>query len=155
MLQSHYGSTLDFSNEALQASEKGFTKLMESIALLDKIVAKEKSTSDIQALEKFCYQAMDDDFNTPILISHLFEAARIINSVAAGTETISEKDLELLKALIKNFVYDVLGLLSEAESSGKNNEALEGVMGFVLSLRQKAKSNKDFETSDEIRNKLL
>ncbi len=79
MLQSHYGSTLDFSNEALQASEKGFTKLLDSVVRLETLVAKDKSTSDIPALEKLCYQAMDDDFNTPILISHLFEAGRIIN----------------------------------------------------------------------------
>lgn len=153
MLQTHYASTLDFSNEALQASEKGFQRLMESYNTLEKLNPSAESSVDINKIEDACHAAMNDDFNTPVLISQLFECARIINSANDRKEKLKQEDIGLLKKIYKGFIEDVLGLKRE-EKGGKNNEAMEGVMGLVLDLRQKAKANKDFATSDEIRNRL-
>jgi len=151
MLQSHYRSTLDFSNEALQASEKGFQRLMSSYELLGKLKAGNASTTNITELEKKCYAAMNDDFNSPILVAQLFEGARIIYAVHAGTETISEPDLALLKKIFQGFLFDVLGLKNETSD---NNELTGEVMKLVLDLRQEAKQKKDFAASDKIRDEL-
>ncbi len=153
MMQTHYRSTLDFSNEALEASEKAYHRLMESYKLLQTLKASDSSSEDVAALERACYDAMNDDFNTPVLIAHLFEAIRMINSANDGKLKLTQADLDLLKAIYQHFVFDVMGLKKE-EESGKANTALEGVMKLVLELRAKAKANKDFATSDEIRNKL-
>ena len=152
MLQTHYRSTLDFSNEALQASEKGFAKLMAAIETLDKIKPSEKSSVDISALHKNCYAAMNDDFNSPVVIANLFEGVRIVNSANAGTESICETDLAHLKNLFYDFVFDILGLKSE--KSGSDSSLVDEVMQVVLSLRNEAKSKKDFATSDKIRDEL-
>jgi cysteinyl-tRNA synthetase len=152
MMQTHYHSTLDFSDEALQAAEKGFHRLMNAVRTLEKLKPSASSTSNIEELKKNCYAAMNDDFNSPILVSHLFEGARIINSVNDGKETISEKDLVILKKLFSDFIFDVLGLKDD-QSQG-NNELLDEVMKVILDLRQQAKLNKDFATSDRIRNEL-
>jgi len=151
MLQSHYRSTLDFSNEALKASEKGFQRLMSTYALLENLHTGSSSTSNIKELEEKCYAAMNDDFNSPILLAHLFEGARIIQAVNAGSETISAEDLVILKKFMKGFLFDVLGLKSEATLS---NELMEGTVGLVLSLRKEAKDRKDFAQSDKIREEL-
>jgi cysteinyl-tRNA synthetase len=153
MMQTHYRSTLDFSNEALEASEKAYHRLMESYKVLQTLKASDSSSEDVAALERSCYDAMNDDFNTPVLIAHLFEAIRMINSANDGKLTLTQADLDLLKAIYQHFVFDVMGLKKE-EETGKANTALEGVMKLVLELRAKAKANKDFATSDEIRNKL-
>ena len=126
---------------------------MESYATLDKLTASPTSTSDIKKIEQDCYAAMNDDFNTPILLSHLFECARIINSVNDKKESLTQADIDLLKKLYHNFIVDVLGLKRVAES-GKSAEALENVMQLVLDIRKKAKENKDFATSDLIRDQL-
>jgi cysteinyl-tRNA synthetase len=152
MMQTHYTSTLDFSDEALQAAEKGFHRLMNAVRTLDKLKASGSSTSNIQELKKNCYAAMNDDFNSPVLLSHLFEAVRIINSIDAGKETISENDLATLKKLVNDFTFSVLGLKDE-ESSG-SNDLLDEVMKVVLDIRQEAKEKKDYATSDKIRNEL-
>ena len=152
MMQTHYRSTLDFSNEALQASEKGFAKLMAAIETLDKIKPSEKSSVDISALRKNCYAAMNDDFNSPIVIANLFEGVRIINSANAGTETLCETDLTHLKNLFFDFVFDILGLKSEKAES--NSSIVDDVMNVVLNLRSDAKTKKDFATSDKIRDEL-
>ncbi|MFI5150382.1 MAG: cysteine--tRNA ligase [Bacteroidia bacterium] len=151
MLQSHYRSTLDFSNEALQGSEKGFQRLMNSYDLLAKLKPGATSTSLIGALELKCREAMNDDFNSPVLIAQLFEASRIIQAVNAGSETISAADLELLKKMMKEFLFDVLGLMPESAGS---SDLTEGLMGLVLSIRQEAKTKKDFAVSDKIRDEL-
>ncbi|HXC05195.1 MAG TPA: cysteine--tRNA ligase [Bacteroidia bacterium] len=151
MLQSHYRSTLDFSNEALQGSEKGFQRLMNGYELLEKLKAGTQSTSNIPVLEAKCREAMNDDFNSPVLIAHLFEAARIVQAVNAGSETITATDLELLKKMMKGYLFDVLGLLPESMAS---NGLTEGLMGLVLNIRQAAKSKKDFAVSDQIRDEL-
>ena len=151
MMQTHYRSTLDFSNEALTASEKGYRKLMSSMELFDKIITSETTTSDIATLKKNCYDAMNDDFNTAVLLANLFEGVRIINSVYAGTETITEQDLETLVNLFQDFVIDVLGLLPEGSS---DNSVADGLMNLILSIRADVKAKKDFATSDKIRDSL-
>jgi cysteinyl-tRNA synthetase len=153
MLQTHYHSTLDFSNEALQASEKGFERLMESYRTLQSLQPSSKSTEDIAALEAKCYEAMNDDFNTPILIAHLFDAVKMINSANDKKTELTQKDIDLLKKIYQNFVIDVLGLKAEDDNS-KTSQVLGNVVNLVLDIRNKAKTEKNFQLSDEIRNKL-
>ncbi len=152
MLQAHYRSPLDFSNEALQAAEKGMKKLLSAIKTLEKLTPSETSTSDIQGLKDQCYAAMNDDFNSPILISHLFEGVRIINSVNDKKETITAENLETLKKLMNNFIFDILGL-KEEESEG-NNVLVDSLMKTIIDIRQNARENKDWPTSDLIRDNL-
>jgi len=152
ILQAHYRSTVDFSNEALQAAEKGFTKLMNAMETLGKLSATETSTYDVNALGEKCYTAMDDDFNTPILIAYLFDGVRIINSVKDGKESLNLADLEKLKTIFNSFVTDILGLISAKESSG--DDLTNEVMELVLQLRGNAKKSKDFGTADLIRDEL-
>ena len=152
ILQAHYRSTVDFSNDALQAAEKGFTKLMNAMETLQSLTPSETSTYNVEELEKKCYAAMNDDFNTPILIAHLFDGVRIINSVKDGKESLKTTDLEKLKSLFNTFVTDILGLISAKESSGNN--LTDEVMDLVLQLRGNAKKNKDFSTADLIRDEL-
>ncbi|MCW3083407.1 MAG: cysS [Bacteroidetes bacterium] len=153
MMQTHYRSTLDFSNEALQASEKGYARLMNAIKLLDKLKTADTSTSNIADLKQKCYDAMNDDFNAPVLVANLFEGARIINSVNDSKETITADDLATLKSMMHSFVFDVLGLKSEQSNSG-NDTALKGVMEVILDIRKDAKERKDFAASDKLRNDL-
>ena len=152
ILQAHYRSTVDFSNEALQAAEKGFNKLMNALETLQTLSATETSTYDVKKLEENCYMAMDDDFNTPILIAHLFDGVRIINSVKDGKESLNLTDLEKLKSIFNIFVTDILGLISAKESRG--NDLTSEVMELVLQLRGNAKKSKDFGTADLIRDEL-
>jgi cysteinyl-tRNA synthetase len=153
MMQTHYRSTLDFSNEALEASEKAYTRLMDSYKLLQTLQASAASSENVAAIERACYDAMNDDFNTPVLIANLFDAIRLINSTNDKKSNLTQADIETLKNIYQHFVFDVMGLKKE-EENGKANTALEGVMNLVLELRAKAKATKDFATSDEIRNKL-
>lgn len=150
MLQAHYRSTLDFSNEALEASEKGFRRLMNACGLIDKLKASATSDVDLDALEKRCYAAMDDDFNSPVVIAELFEAVRIINSIYDGKSKATESDIKKLRSLVSNFVYDILGLKEEVSQT----EDLGQLMEFIINLRHEAKSSKDYVTSDKIRNGL-
>ncbi|WP_299001314.1 cysteine--tRNA ligase [uncultured Tenacibaculum sp.] len=154
IMQAHYRSILDFSGEALLASEKGYNKLMEAINALDKITAGATSTFDVQKWKEDCYAAMNDDFNTPILISHLFEAVKVINQIKEGNASLTEEDLTMLKETIKAFVYDVLGLLNET-SEGNNSDKLDGVVEMLITMRKEARENKDWALSDEIRDRLL
>ena len=154
MLQTHYSSTLDFSDEALQAAEKGFNRLMESYKTLQNLVSGNQSSVDVKALRDKCCAAMNDDFNTPILLSHLFDAVRIINSVNDKHEQLTADDIQELKHLFQHFVIDVMGLNAEEESS-KHTEVLDKVVKVVLDMRVEAKQQKDFKTSDTLRDKLL
>lgn len=154
ILQAHYRSTVDFSNEALQASEKGLTRLMEGAANLEKIVPSDVSTIDVKDLRSKCYEAMNDDLNSPIVISHLFDATRGINSVLSGQATISAEDLDELKSVFHLFMFDILGLREDVAIFSANNEAYEKAVDLLLSLRMQAKANKDWGTSDKIRNEL-
>ncbi|MGZ4033709.1 MAG: cysteine--tRNA ligase [Bacteroidia bacterium] len=153
MTQTHYRRTLDFSNESLQASEKGYARLMNAIKTLETLKASPVSTSNISELEKKCYDAMNDDFNSPVLVANLFEGARIINSVNDGKEIINAEDLATLKKLMHGFVFDVLGLKSE-NSNSSSDKVLHGVMDIILDIRNDVKAKKDFATSDKLRDNL-
>jgi cysteinyl-tRNA synthetase len=150
MLQAHYRSTLDFGNEAMEASEKGFKRLMNSFTLLDSLVASNTSDVDIAPLLQRSYDAMNDDFNSPVLIAELFEASRIINSIHDGKMKIDGANLDLLKQLMKHFILDVLGLKNEQAA----NDDLPKVMDMIVDLRNGAKINRDYATSDKIRDGL-
>ena len=152
ILQALYRSTVDFSNTALQAAEKGFSKLMNALETLGKLSASENSTYNVNELEEKCYAAMDDDFNTPILIAHLFDGVRIINSVKDGKEGLDIIDLKKMKSIFNTFVTDILGFVSEKKSSG--NDLTKEIMELVLELRENAKTNKDFDSADLIREEL-
>ena len=152
ILQAHYRSTVDFSNEALQAAEKGFKKLMNAMETLGNISASDTSTYDVNNLLEKCYAAMNDDFNTPILIAHLFDGVRIINSVKDGKESLNTSDLQQLKRIFNTFFTDILGFTDNKESS--INNLTNEVMELVLQLRGNAKKSKDFDTADLIRDKL-
>ena len=145
ILQAHYRSTLDFSNEALAASEKGLNKLLAGIKTLEKIIPQKSSSVTIDSIEEKCYAAMDDDINTPILISHLFDAVKLVNNIAAGNDSISETDLEKLSKLFKVFIYDILGISEEELGSDDKNDKFDAVINLLLNLRLEAKRNKDFE----------
>jgi cysteinyl-tRNA synthetase len=153
ILQAHYRSTVDFSNEALQASEKGFQRLMNAVEVLNKIKASDTSTVDLKAFEDKCYTAMNDDLNSPILISHLFDMVRQINSVADGKEQINQADLVQLKKLFHTFVFDVLGLRTEESQSQSDSKTAE-LIDLLLHMRLEAKTNKDWTTCDRIRDEL-
>jgi cysteinyl-tRNA synthetase len=153
MMQTHYRSTLDFSNEALQASEKGYARLIAAIKTLETLKPSNSSTSDITALRSKCYEAMNDDFNAPVLVANLFEGARIINSVNDGKESITSADLEMLKKLMHEFTSDVLGLNADTGNSG-SDKVLNGVMEIILEIRKDAKEKKNFALSDKLRDDL-
>ena len=153
ILQAHYRSTLDFSNEALQAAEKGLTRLMKAVETLNKLKAADASSGDVEQLKTRCYEALDDDINSPVLLSHLFDGVKFINSVKEGTETINRTDLEALKDLFATFVFEILGLRDE--SAGMVDEKLTGdLVNMILNMRQDAKNRKDFSSSDKIRQDL-
>jgi cysteinyl-tRNA synthetase len=153
LLQAHYRSTIDFSNEALQASEKGLERLRESYARLQKLKASATSTVQVKGLLDRCEEAMCDDLNTPIVISHLFDASRAINSVFDGKETLSSADLDELKATFALFMEDILGLRDETGTT-KDQEAYKQAIDLLLNIRLQAKQQKDWATSDRIRNEL-
>ncbi len=154
ILGAHYRSTVDFSNEALQAAEKGLMRLLDAAALLDGLKSSEVSTLEVGQLESRCLEALNDDLNSPIVIAELFEASRIINSVHAGLGTLSAEDLETLKRVYRLFLFDLLGLRDDRTSDGASHQAFSGAVDLLLSLRATAKSNKDWATSDRIRDEL-
>ena len=153
ILQAQYRSTVDFSSEALEASEKGLERLIEGYARLQNLTAGEKSSIEIGNLREKCEEAMCDDLNTPIVISHLFEILRIINLAHDGKETISQADLDELNSVFKLFIEDILGLQS-METATQGIEAYRKAVDLLLNIRLEAKKNKDWATSDKIRNEL-
>ena len=153
MMQAHYSSILDLSDKALEASEKGYHRLMEAINLLDKLETSTTSSVNIQEWKQKCYDAMNDDFNSPILIAHLFEAVKFINLINDKKETISSTDLKELSTTLKAFTFDVLGLKS-AQENNNNSDKLNGVIELLIQLRKEAKENKNYALSDEIRDQL-
>ena len=153
ILQAHYRSTVDFSSEALEASEKGLERLMEGYSRLKKLTAGEKSTVDVSGLRQKCEAAMCDDLNTPIVISHLFEALKAINLAHDGKETISAADLDELKSVFQLFMDDVLGLQTQ-NNTNESSDAYHNAIDLLLNIRLEAKKNKDWATSDKIRNEL-
>ena len=152
IMQAHYRSILDFSNDALLASEKGYNKLMEALNILKELKVSNDSTFDVSAWKEKCYDAMNDDFNTPILIANLFEAVKFINQVKDDKASISKADLELLSATLNAFVFDILGLVNDSKEQG--SDKLEGVVELLIKLRKEARDNKDWALSDQIRDEL-
>lgn len=153
MMQAHYTSILDLSNDALLASEKGYNRLMEALAALEQLSGSAQTDFDVARWKQSCYDAMNDDFNTPILIAQLFEAVKHINLIKDGKEQINESDLEILRETVKTFVFDVLGLEKKQEGEG-SSDLLSGVVELLIELRNEARINKDFGTSDKIRDQL-
>jgi cysteinyl-tRNA synthetase len=154
-LQAHYRSVLDISNDAMVASEKGYNRLMESLKLIPSLKATSTSSLDITSWKQSCYDAMNDDFNTPILIAQLFEGARYINLVNDGAATLTSEDIDLLAQTLSDFIYDVLGMNNTSIGASGSTEKLHGVVEMLIEMRNQARANKDFALSDEIRDKLL
>ena len=154
ILQAHYRSNLDFTNDAILAAEKGFYRLMEALDGLKDIKPNTTSTLDTANWKQNCYDAMNDDFNSPILIAHLFEGVRFINLLKENSATLTAEDLKDFKKTIHSFVFDVLGLKDE-KAIGNNNDKLEGVIHMLINMRMEARANKDFAMSDQIRDQLI
>lgn len=154
MLQAHYRSILDFSDDAIVAAEKGYKRLMEAMHSLKEINAGTKSTVDITAWKQSCYDAMNDDFNTPILIAQLFEGVRFVNLLKDEKETLNADDLNYFAKTMHAFVFDVLGLEDE-KVSDSNNDKLEGTVNMLIEMRKQARDNKNFSLSDQIRDQLI
>jgi cysteinyl-tRNA synthetase len=153
MLQAHYRSVLDFSNDAIVAAEKGYNRLMEAIESLNDVVAGTTSTIDIAAWKQNCYDAMNDDFNSPILIAQLFEGVKYTNLLKDGKASLTATDLEAFTKALNAFTFDVLGLRNEV-GEDSSNEKLDGVVNMLIAMRNEARANKDFALSDQIRIKL-
>jgi cysteinyl-tRNA synthetase len=151
MMQAHYRSNLDFTQDALNAAEKGFSRLTDAIHLVEKLKTSAQSSFNVQELVTSFYTAMDDDFNAPILIANIFDAVKRINLVNDGNETITKEDLNILATELKIFLFDVLALQI---GSINNDSKLSPVMDLVLELRQEAREKKDWSTSDKIRDGL-
>ena len=154
MLQAHYRSILDFSDDAIVAAEKGYKRLMEAMSSLESIQPAPKSSLNIAEWKQLCYDAMNDDFNTPILIAQLFEGVRFVNLLKEGKETLTTEDITTFATAMNAFVFDVLGLESENASEG-NNDKLEGTVNLLIEMRKQARENKNFALSDQIRDQLL
>ena len=153
MLQAHYRSNLDFTNDAILAAEKGFARLMEAMQNLDNLKPNLTSTIDIENWKNSCYEAMNDDFNTPILIAHLFEGVKNINLIKDQKASLKPEDLKIFQTLMHQFVFDVLGLENQ-KMDNLNSQKLEGTVKMLIDFRNEARANKNFLRSDEIRDQL-
>lgn len=153
MLQAHYRSILDFTNDGLLASEKGFYRLMDAMTILDGLKASPTSSIDIASWRQSCYEAMSDDFNTPIVIANLFEGVKYINQIKEGAAMVTAEDLSVLKETIHAFVFDILGLENVAQKAS-GTDTLSGAVEVLIKLRQEARANKNFELADKIRDEL-
>ena len=152
MLQAHYRSILDFTSAGIEASEKGYLKLMEAVNSLNKIETSKTSSIDINSWKQKCYNALNDDFNSPILIANLFEAVKYVNLLIEKKETLTAEDLENFKTTINAFVFDVLGLKNDMQED--SSDKLSGVVELLISMRKEARDNKDWALSDKIRDEL-
>jgi len=152
MLQANYRSILDFTNAGLEASDKGYMKLMEALNSLDKIDVSKTSSIEVNSWKQKCYDAMNDDFNTPVLIANLFEAVKYINLLIDKKETITSEDHSVLKSTLNNFIFDVLGLRNELQQD--SSAKLSGVVEMLIGMRKNARDNKDWAMSDKIRDEL-
>lgn len=157
ILQAHYRGTVDFSNEALKASEKALSRMLEGYRRLQELTPSAESTVDVSDIRRKCYEAMDDDLNTPVVIANLFDALRIVNQVKDGHAKATQADIDELRQVFDIFLVDILGVRTEMAGSGDNAEALrpfEQAVDLLLEMRAKAKANKDWTTSDLIRDRL-
>ncbi len=154
MMQAHYRSILDFSDTAIAAAEKGYVRMMDAVELMDKLEFSAKSSIDVNKWKQKCYDAMNDDFNTPILIAHLFDAVKWINLINDGKETLTEIDLDTFRTTVNDFVFHVLGLENISENN-VDSDKLSGVVEILIKLRKEARDNKDWVLSDQIRDELI
>ncbi len=154
MLQAHYSSPLDFSNESLKAAEQGLSRLMKGVELVSKLTPSDASTADVQSLVENGYAALGDDMNCPVLLGHLFEAVRIANSVKDGKERLNRADLAMLQDFLRTFTTELLGLVPEGSRNASGDELLGKVISLLLQQRQEAKLRKDYAASDAIRKQL-
>lgn len=154
ILQAHYRSTVDFSNHALQSAEKGFSRLMDAYAKIEKLEPADSSSVDVSGYRQKCYDALNDDLNSAIVISHLFEVATIINSTSDGSVTLTQSDIDEVKSLFDTFLFEILGMKNESATSDKSYESFSKAVDILLEIRDKAKADKDWATSDKIRNEL-
>jgi cysteinyl-tRNA synthetase len=154
MMQAHYRSILDFTNDGIVAAEKGFNRLMEGLVIVKELQPNATSSLDIATWKQQCYDAMNDDFNTPILIAHLFEGIRFVNVVNDGKETLTAEDLKSLSETLHTFVFEVIGIKNE-KLTANNSDKLEGVVEMLITMRLEARANKNFALSDQIRDQLL
>ena len=154
MMQTHYRSIMDFSEEAILAAEKGCKRLMKSFQTLTELETGKLSTLDIAAWRDNCYEAMNDDFNTPILISHLFEGVRFINLLKDKSASLTAADLDLSTTLLSVFVYDVLGLGTKTEASDAKTEKLNGTINLLIEMRDSARADHNYLLSDQLRDRL-
>lgn len=157
ILQAQYRSTVDFSNEALQASEKALQRMLEGWKRLQELKASDTSTIDTSSLKDKCYEALDDDLNTPIVIAHLFEACRLINQVNDGNATATSQDIDTLKELFNTFLVEILGIHTELVAGTGSSDVMrpfEEAVDLLLQIRSESKAKKDWATSDLIRNRL-
>jgi cysteinyl-tRNA synthetase len=159
MLQANYRSVLDFSDEALQAAEKAYIKLLEAIQSIEYLETSNSSTIEVSKWKSNCYKAMNDDFNSPVLIAHLFEAVKFINNIKAGKAQITKNDKDLLQKTMQDFTFDVLGLKPlqniKHENAGNTSKHIDGLVEILIELRNKARADKDFKTADLIRDQLI
>ncbi len=154
ILQAHYRSTVDFSNHALQSAEKGLSRLLDAYAKIEKLNASKISSVDVKGFREKCYEALNDDLNSAIVISHLFEVVTIVNSASDGLSQVTEEDIAEIKYLFDTFLFEILGIKNEAQSFSRSNESFAKAMDILLEMRDKAKAEKDWNTSDKIRNEL-
>ena len=155
ILQAHYRSILDFSSDALLASEKGFNRLMDAFHAVEDLPTGDNTDFDISAWKQSCYDAMNDDFNSPILIAKLFDAVKAINAIKEGTSTISETGKEELRSSMSAFMFDILGLTDLSSENNSDGDKLAGTIELLIKLRAEARNNKNFALSDQIRDQLL
>lgn len=153
ILQAHYRSTVDFSNEALQAAEKGLNRLLDAYHSISQIKPATNPSADVQSLRQKCYEALNDDLNSAIVLSHLYEAATVINSAVAGNVTLTSADIDEVRSLYDTFLFNILGI-KDSPSQGNKNEAYGKAVDILLDIRAQAKANKDWATSDKIRDEL-
>lgn len=153
MMQAHYSSILDLSDDALLASEKGYLKLMDAMNQLADLPTGKTTDFDIASWKQECYKAMNDDFNTPVLIAQLFEAVRQTNLIHDGQVSITEEDKQELMQNMSVFVYEILGLENN-QNTGQDRDTLSGLVDLLIEIRNSARANKDFATSDKIRDDL-
>jgi cysteinyl-tRNA synthetase len=153
MLQAHYRSVLDLSSDALEAAEKGYERLLHSIELLADLPKSKESSANINDHIQGYYTAMNDDFNSPVLIAQLFETVKLIHRVKQGEDTLTGTDIEKLSKAVNAFIFDVLGLTLTTKE--QDNSYLDKALSVLIDLREQARTNKDFATADRIRDELL
>ena len=154
MMQAHYRSVLDFSDDAIKASEKGYNRLMDALSIVKYVKSSNSSTLDVKALRSKCYEALDDDFNTPVLIANLFEGVKWINLLKDNKESLKEEDLTLLMETMNIFIFDILGLENEHQTDN-NSQKLDAIVRILIKMREEARDNRDWALSDKIRDELI